>query len=153
MHPWTTFPKITHFDDARAGAPVYISAVLRILIADDQKHTRSGLKALLGASMPQPEIWEASNGREAERLADEVRPDLVLMDVRMPEHDGLAATRWIKARYPGIKILVLSLHAESAREAKAAGADAFVSKGEGPETLLGAVAALGFPPQPRQPAV
>jgi DNA-binding NarL/FixJ family response regulator len=126
---------------------------LRILIADDQKHARNGLKALLCASMPHPEIWEATNGLEAERLAEEVRPDLVLMDVRMPELDGLAATRWIKSRLPTVKVLVLSLHAASARDAMAAGADAFVSKCESPQSLLGAVAALGFPPKPGEPCV
>ena len=117
---------------------------MRILIADDQKHARSGLKALLSASMHEPEIWEAANGREAERIAEEVRPDLVLMDVRMPELDGLSATRRIKSRFPEMKILVLSLHAGSAGEAREAGADGFVSKCESPETLLGAITALGF---------
>jgi len=126
---------------------------LRILIADDQRHARSGLKALLCASMPQPEIWEAANGLEAERLAEEVNPDLVLMDVRMPDLDGLAATRWIKSHFPTIKVLVLSLHAGNAQEARAAGADGFVSKCESPETLLGAVAALGFPPKPAEPCM
>ncbi|MGA2640210.1 MAG: response regulator transcription factor [Spirochaetia bacterium] len=124
---------------------------MRILIADDQKHARSGLKALLCASLAQPEIWEASNGLEAEHLAEEVLPDLILMDVRMPELDGLAATRWIKSRFPTIKILVLSLHAGSAEEAQAAGADRFVSKCESPETLLGAVASLGFAARPGAP--
>ena len=117
---------------------------MRILIADDQKHARNGLKALLSASMSQPEIWEAANGLEAERIAEEVHPDLVLMDVRMPEVDGLAATRWIKSRFPTVKILVLSLHAGSEQPAREAGADGFVSKCESPETLLGAIAALGF---------
>jgi DNA-binding NarL/FixJ family response regulator len=117
---------------------------LKILIADDQKHARNGLKALLSASMHQPEIWEAANGLEAQHIAEEVRPDLVLMDVRMPEVDGLAATRWIKTRFPAIKVLVISLHTGSAEEARKAGADGFVSKCESPEILLGAVAALGF---------
>jgi DNA-binding NarL/FixJ family response regulator len=126
---------------------------LRILIADDQKHARSGLKALLCASLPHPEIWEAANGREAERLAEEILPDLVLMDVRMPEVDGLAATRWIKSHLPAVKVLVLSFHAASARDAMAAGADAFVSKCESPESLLDAVASLGFPAQPSGPCV
>jgi DNA-binding NarL/FixJ family response regulator len=124
---------------------------VRILIADDQKHSRSGLKALLSASLPHPEIWEAANGLEAERIAQEVLPDLILMDVRMPELDGIAATRRIKSRLPAIKIVVLSLHTASARDALAAGADAFVSKGESPESLLGAVASLGFPAQPSEP--
>jgi len=113
---------------------------LKILIADDQKHARSGLKALLRASMAQPEIWEAANGREAQQLAEERRPDLVLMDIRMPEVDGLAATRWIKSRFPHVKILVLSLQGGSSAEALEAGADGFVSKCEGPETLLARVA-------------
>jgi DNA-binding NarL/FixJ family response regulator len=122
---------------------------LKILIADDQKHARSGLKALLRASMAQPEIWEAANGREAQELAVERRPDLVLMDIRMPEVDGLAATRWIKAHLPQVKIIVLSLQGSLSAEALAAGADGFVSKGESPEALLARVAELGFATTPR----
>jgi DNA-binding NarL/FixJ family response regulator len=117
---------------------------LKILIADDQKHARRGLKALLRAAMAQPEIWEAENGREAQQIAQESRPDLVLMDVRMPEVDGLAATRWIKSRFPQVKILVLSLQGDRSAEALAAGADGFVSKGESPRALLARVAELGF---------
>ena len=115
---------------------------MKILIADDQKHARNGLKALLRVSMPHPEIWEATNGREAQDLAGEHGPDLVLMDVRMPEVDGLAATRWIRARLPQAKILVLSLDESLANEALAAGADGFVSKGESPEALLARVAEI-----------
>jgi DNA-binding NarL/FixJ family response regulator len=101
----------------------------------------------LSASLPTAQIWEATNGLEAERLAAEVRPQLILMDVRMPELDGLSATRNIKSRHPEVKILVLSLHEDHAREAMAAGADAFVSKGESPEELLGAVTALMSAPE------
>ena len=79
---------------------------LKIIIADDQKHTRSGLRALLLASLPQSQIWEAADGREADRLAREVAPHLILMDIRMPVMDGLAATRRIKERQPEIKVLV-----------------------------------------------
>ncbi len=122
---------------------------LKILIADDQKHARSGLKALLSASMAQAEIWEAANGREAQELAVARRPDLVLMDIRMPEVDGLAATRWIKAHLPQVKILVLSLQEGLAAEALAAGADGFVSKCESPETLIARVEELGFVTRPR----
>jgi CheY-like chemotaxis protein len=159
---WTMFPranhrgalKITHFGDApgrRFGlivagrgsleSPVQENQRVKIIIADDQKHARSGLKALLSASLPGAEIWEAATGLEAERLAAEVEPRLIVMDIRMPELDGLSATRRIKSRQPGIKILVLSLH-DCAEEAMTAGADAFVSKGESPDRLLGAMAAL-----------
>jgi DNA-binding NarL/FixJ family response regulator len=148
--------KITHFGDAPRrrfglivarvrGGPVVQRQEnyrVRIIIADDQKHARSGLKALLSASLPGSQFWEAATGLEAERLAAEVRPQLILMDIRMPELDGLSATRRIKSRQPEIKILVLSLHEGCAEEAMNAGADAFVSKGESPEQLLGAVTAL-----------
>ena len=118
---------------------------MRILIADDQKHTRKGLKAMLSASLPGPKIWEAMTGLEAERLAEEIQPDLILMDIRMPEGDGLSATRQIKARHPEIRIVVLSLHTEREQDALAAGADAFVSKGESPQRLLQTITALAIP--------
>jgi DNA-binding NarL/FixJ family response regulator len=110
-----------------------------IIIADDQKHARNGLRALLSASMPSPEIREARTGREAVAMTDEREPDLVLMDVRMPEMDGIRATRLIKERHPGVRIIVLSLHAAAAADALSAGAEAFVCKGEGTERLLSLV--------------
>ncbi|HTO21481.1 MAG TPA: response regulator transcription factor [Spirochaetia bacterium] len=119
---------------------------MKILIADDQKHARSGLKALIGATLPGAEIREASDGLEAERLCAEIEPDLVLMDVRMPGEDGLAATRWIKTRLPRTRILVLSVQPDAQAAAMEAGADGFACKCETPESLLGQIAALGFAP-------
>jgi DNA-binding NarL/FixJ family response regulator len=115
---------------------------VRILIADDQQRTRQSLKALLSASLPEMEIWEAADGAEALRLAEDIHPELVVMDIRMPEVDGLAATRGIKSRWPEIKVLVLSLYEGRQEEARAAGADLFVSKGESPERLLCALSSL-----------
>jgi DNA-binding NarL/FixJ family response regulator len=115
---------------------------MRIIIADDQKHTRHGLRVLLSTFLPKTEIWEAVTGVEAERLAEEVCPELILMDIRMPDRDGLAATRNIKSRRPEIRILVVSLYAARQAEALAAGADAFVSKGEPPERLLARIRLL-----------
>jgi DNA-binding NarL/FixJ family response regulator len=114
----------------------------RILIADDQQRTRQSLKALLSASLPETEIREAADGAEALRLAEEFHPQLVLMDIRMPEIDGLDATRGIKSRWPEIKVLVLSLYEDRQEEAWAAGADLFVSKGESPQRLLRALSSL-----------
>jgi len=115
---------------------------VRIVIADDQKRTRQSLRALLSASLPEAQIWEAANGGEALRLAEDVHPQLVVMDIRMPEIDGLAATRGIKTRWPEIKVLVLSMYRDRQEEASAAGADLFVSKGESPERLLCAISSL-----------
>ncbi len=115
---------------------------MRILIADDQKRTRQSLKALLSTSLPETEIWEAANGAEALRLVEDIRPQLVLMDIRMPEVDGLDATRGIKSRWPETKVLVLSMYQSRQEEARAAGADSFVSKGESPERLLCVLSSL-----------
>jgi DNA-binding NarL/FixJ family response regulator len=115
---------------------------VRILIADDQKRTRQSLKALLSTSLPGAEIWEAASGAEALRLVEDMHPQLVLMDIRMPGVDGLDATRGIKSRWPQIKVLVLSMYQGRQEEARAAGADLFVSKGETPERLLGALSSL-----------
>jgi len=100
------------------------------------------VKALLSTWTRSAEVREASNGREALRLAEELPPDLVLMDVRMPEIDGLEATGQIKARWPEVKVIVLSMYVEHGDEALAAGADAFVGKGEAPEQLLDIVSTV-----------
>jgi len=115
---------------------------MQILIVDDQPRARQSLKALL-ATWPQvKEIREAANGQEAVRLVEESRPDVVLMDARMPEMDGLEATWLIKARWPQVKVIVLSMYADYRTDALAAGADAFVSKGEPPDRLLATLAAV-----------
>jgi DNA-binding NarL/FixJ family response regulator len=115
---------------------------MRIVIADDQKRTRQSLKALLSTSLPASEIWEAANGAEALQLAEDVHPQLFVMDIRMPDVDGIAATRGIKSRWPEVKVLVLSMYPGRQEEALAAGADLFIGKGESPERLLCAISSL-----------
>jgi DNA-binding NarL/FixJ family response regulator len=115
---------------------------IRILIADDQPRARSSLKALLSTWPQAGEMHEASNGREAVQLVEELRPDVVLMDVRMPEIDGLKATVQIKALWPQVKVIVLSMYPEYCDEALAVGADAFVGKGEAPVRLLDLLSAV-----------
>jgi DNA-binding NarL/FixJ family response regulator len=108
---------------------------MRVLVADNQPRARQSMKALLAAWHQIEEVCEAASGREAVRLVEEFRPDVVLIDVRMPEMDGLEATRLIKANWPQVKVIVLSMYTEYEAAAMAAGADAFVSKGEPPEKL------------------
>ena len=115
---------------------------IRVLIVDDQLRARRSVRALLSTWTRALDIREAGNGREALRLVEELPPDLVLMDVRMPEIDGLEATVQIKARWPQIKVIVLSMYIEHSDEALAAGADAFVGKGEAWERLLDVASAV-----------
>lgn len=107
-----------------------------VLIVDDQPRARQSLRALLSTVPQVQEIREAANGQEAVRLAEEFQPDVVLMDVVMPMMDGLEATRLIKEANPRIKIIILSMYGDYQEKAKAAGADAFITKGEPPEKLL-----------------
>jgi len=83
---------------------------IRVLIADDHTLVREGLRALLEGQGDFEVIAEASNGREAVDRAIQMRPDVVLMDIGMPELDGLAATRHIVRTNPAIRILVLTVH-------------------------------------------
>jgi CheY-like chemotaxis protein len=117
---------------------------LRILIVDDQQHTRRSLKALLATRFKLLDWCEAANGIEAIRCVEECKPDIVLMDARMPDMDGIEATRIIKKKSAHIPVIVLSMYPEYQAAARAAGANAFVSKGEPPERLLAALTAAIF---------
>ena len=115
---------------------------MRILIVDDLARARQSMKALVSTLPNVTALKEATNGREAIALAESWTPDAVLMDVRMAEMDGLQATRTIKARWPQIRIIVLSMYGDYEAQALEAGADAFVNKGEPPARLLQALDAV-----------
>lgn len=115
---------------------------IRVLVVDDQPRARKSLKTLLATWPPVLDVREAADGREAIRLVEESRPDVVLMDVRMPELDGIEATRLIKARWPQVKVIVLSMYPDYAADALEARADAFLNKGMPPEELLATLAAV-----------
>jgi DNA-binding NarL/FixJ family response regulator len=85
---------------------------LRILLADDHAVLRAGLHALLVAERDLEVVGEAADGREAVALAEELRPDVVVMDISMPIMNGLEATREIAARLPETHVLALTMHAE-----------------------------------------
>jgi DNA-binding NarL/FixJ family response regulator len=112
---------------------------IRVLIADDCLSSRNGLEALLVTQPGIEIVGEAADGQEVILFVEQCRPDVVLMDIRMPMIDGLAATRMIKARWPEVKVIVLTMYSSHQAEARAAGADAFLVKGCAVEDLLEAI--------------
>ena len=117
---------------------------VRIMIADDHAIVRRGLRSLL-ESQPGWEICaEASNGREAVEKAHQFKPDVAIIDIGMPELNGLDATRQIVATLPRTEVLILTMHQseEVAREVLRAGARAYVLKSDADVHLIAAVDAL-----------
>jgi DNA-binding NarL/FixJ family response regulator len=112
---------------------------IRVLLVDDQQSARKGLKAILAFYPEFLVVGEAMNGEEAVQLVAEQRPNVVVMDLQMPVMDGVAATRLIKAWWPAIKVIVLTVQATRRNEAFAAGADTFLLKGNGPGALQHAI--------------
>ncbi|GGV49661.1 MULTISPECIES: response regulator transcription factor [Streptomycetaceae] len=116
---------------------------IRVLLADDQALLRGTFRMLIDSAPDLEVVAEAGTGREAVRLARTARVDLVLMDIRMPELDGLEATRLITADedLAGVKVLVLTTFEseEYVAEAIRAGASGFLGKGINPEELLDAI--------------
>jgi DNA-binding NarL/FixJ family response regulator len=114
---------------------------IRVLVADDQSMVRAGFRMLLAGEDDIDVVAEASNGVEAVEKAERFHPDVILMDIRMPELDGLEATRLILATDNGARILVLTTFDldEYVYEALRAGASGFVLKDDPPEQLLAAV--------------
>ena len=102
----------------------------QILIADDHELVRDGVKHMLGYEEDLEVVGEASNGREVVELCRRLKPDLVLLDVRMPEMGGLEATRAIKAEQPEVSVLVISTYRnlDYLLEAIEAGADGYILK-------------------------
>jgi DNA-binding NarL/FixJ family response regulator len=116
---------------------------LRVVIADDRSRSRDALKALLATRLDIDVVGEASDGRGALGLVETRRPNVVLMDARMPTMDGLVATRTIKERWPEIRVVVLTMYGSHRADALAAGADAFLIKGCSADDILEAVISCG----------
>lgn len=113
----------------------------KILLADDHTIVRQGLKLILSAHSDLEVVGEAANGREAVELVSKLKPDIVLMDVAMPELNGIEATRRMVEANPRLKILVLSMHKEAVyvREILRAGARGYILKDAIDSELLSAV--------------
>jgi DNA-binding NarL/FixJ family response regulator len=114
---------------------------IRVLVADDQSMVRAGFRMLLSGEDDIEVVAEASNGQEAVDMAARFHPTVILMDIRMPQLDGLEATRRILAADHSARILILTTFDldEYVYEALRAGASGFVLKDEPPEQLLAAI--------------
>jgi DNA-binding NarL/FixJ family response regulator len=117
---------------------------IRILLADDHAVVRQGFRMILAAEPDFEIVGEAANGREAVELAERLQPDVVVMDVAMPELNGIEATRRLAESAPRARVLALSMHKDSAyvREILRAGARGYLLKDAFDRDLLSAVRAV-----------
>jgi DNA-binding NarL/FixJ family response regulator len=116
----------------------------RILLADDHSVVRSGFRMLLSAQPDMEVVGEASNGREAVEAAFQLQPDVIVMDVTMPELNGIEATRRVGQEVPKARVLALSMHKDAVyvREILRAGARGYLLKDSGETDLIAAIRAV-----------
>ncbi len=132
-----------------------MSENIRLLIADDHPVVRAGLRGMLSAEPDFEVVGEATNGAEAVALTGELRPDIVLMDLRMPEMDGVTAISQIKEEYPETQVLVLTTYESDADILRAieTGATGYLLKDAPREELFGAIRTAAQGKSPLAPNV
>lgn len=118
---------------------------LRVMIADDHPLFRDGMRGLLSTKPDIEVVGEARSGEEAVELASELRPDVILMDIKMPGVNGIEATRRILTEYPSIRVLVVTMFEDDASvfTAMRAGARGYVLKDADKDDVIGAIRAVG----------
>ena len=114
---------------------------IKVLLVDDQPNVRQGLRMRLALEPDISVIGEASDGVAALELAEKLRPDVIVMDIEMPRMDGITATQKLRALYPGMVVVILSMYGDAgtSARAKAAGVTALVEKRQGEQELLAAI--------------
>jgi len=117
---------------------------LRVILADDHEMVREGLKLLINRQSDMETVGEADNGRAAIALAQELKPDVVVMDISMPELNGLKATQQLKKLCPEIKVLTLTRHGDDAylRQLLNAGVSGYLLKKSAADELVRAIRSI-----------
>ncbi len=115
---------------------------IRVLIVDDHQVVREGLQRMLKLEDDIQVVGEATNMEEALTQAELLSPDIVLMDIKMPEKDGIEATRRLKERQPACKVIMLTLYEEYLTQAIEAGAEGYLLKDVKREELVSAIRAV-----------
>jgi len=117
---------------------------MKILVADDDALIREGLRILLSMEHDMEVVGAAKNGQEALELCAELKPDIVLMDIRMPGADGIKGTKMIKERYPFIHVVMLTtfVDEEYIAEAVKNGAEGYILKNQSPESIAESLRAV-----------
>jgi two-component system response regulator NreC len=113
----------------------------RLVIADDHAIVRAGLRALIQNDIELELIGEAAGGLEAIELVEKNQPDVLVLDISMPDLDGISVTRMLKSNFPDLRILILTLHEDEAllKEAIKAGASGYILKRAAESELISAV--------------
>jgi DNA-binding NarL/FixJ family response regulator len=117
---------------------------IRVVLADDHKLIRAGIRSLIKELNGVEVVGEANNGREAVDLVAKLAPDIILMDIMMPEMNGLDATARVVAKYPNVRVIILSMNAneEHVLHALRSGASGYLLKNIGPDELEVAIRAV-----------
>jgi len=117
---------------------------IRVLLADDHDLFRCGIKLMLSSEADIEVVGEAESGQEAISLAERLCPDVVLMDITMPDMDGSEATRQIRRRFPAVRVLIVTMHESEAHFFRVleAGASGYILKDSSPQELLAALRAV-----------
>ena len=121
---------------------------IRIFIVDDSTSFRMGMRALLEIQPDMEVAGEVNCGRRAIESLEELRPDLILLDAKMPGMTGFEVTRQIKNRWPQIKIILMTMFPDYRSKSINAGVDAFMTKGVPPEDVLSVIRGIGRPAAP-----
>ena len=120
---------------------IRIASMIKLLLVDDQIMVRRGVRMRLALEPDLEIIGEASSGREALDLCRTLNPDVVVMDIEMPDLDGLSALRILRESMPGCSVIILTMHDDTQNQTRAlaSGAKAFISKQGGATVLIEAI--------------